>query len=86
MNDAQIRKLQSLTRNIDRYYGPAAKMSDAPVTFTAETLPGGQVLFSATNNNDLRWYETCYTFHAFIGPRGGVRQYEGNIRAALLAY
>lgn len=84
MNDAQKRRLQSLTRNIDRYYGPARKINEAPFTFAAEALPSGTILFTATNNNGLRWYETTYTFHALIGPRGGVKKYAGNIRTSLV--
>lgn len=85
MNKSQIHKLQILTNRIQRYH---QIFKDGVMSYRIILLPDGAVNFVATNIHGgegggggcLRWYETTRNYFAIIGTRGGVRQYEGNIK------
>jgi hypothetical protein len=37
-------------------------------------------LFAATNiHGDLAWFQNTADFFAIVGPRGGIKKYEGNM-------
>ena len=75
LNPSQVRKIQMLTNRINKYFG-AVNGNEGRMSFEVETLPGGAVMLSAANNNDLRWFETWHHFLIIIGPRGGVERFE----------
>lgn len=77
MNANQKRKLQWLTSKIQAEYG---RESNGLFSFEVTEAAGNTLVFCASNTTGLRWFQTWYSFHAVIGVRGGVRQYQGNIK------
>jgi hypothetical protein len=74
MNAKQISAIRRATNLLSRFY------ETARLSFKVEELPGGSMLFTATTaNSDVRWFEKHYNFFAIVGPRGGIRKYEGNM-------
>lgn len=84
MNKAQKKCLQRLTQRI-QFLHDRIKYDGRMAYRITETEAGGLV-FSARNaggegsGGGLRWFETTRDFYAIIGPKGGVRKYEGNIQ------
>lgn len=74
MNAKQISAIRRATNLLSNFY------TTARLSFTAEKLADGSILFAASNiYTEPRWFETSYTFYAIVGPRGGIRKYEGNM-------
>ncbi len=74
MNAKQISAIRHATNLLSKFY------ETARLSFMVEELPNGSMLFMATNvESDLRWFETHRNFFAIVGPRGGIRKYEGNM-------
>lgn len=75
MNKKQTIAVQWLTNKINDLH------HDGDFTFSVSVDEYDSILFSATNvYGDLRWFETTSDFYAFIGPRGGIKKYMGNIK------
>lgn len=84
LTKAQTRKLQYLTEQLERYH---KIFKDGVMSYRITVLECGSVNFVGTNlyggagaGGSLRWYESTHNYFAIIGVRGGLRQYEGNIK------
>lgn len=76
MNPAQKAKIVALSNYFDDI------CIDGKMSFTAEQCKDGAILFSATNiHSDLLWFEATKDFYGFVGKRGGVTQYAGNLKS-----
>lgn len=76
MNTQQTAALRVATLRLQR------RCHEGALSFNVEQLDGGSLLLAATNiHGDLRWFETAQDFYAVVGPRGGIRQYAGNLNA-----
>ena len=74
MNAKQISAIRRATNYLSQIY------TTTRLSFQVEELPNGYMLFMATNvDSDLRWFETHFSFFGIVGPRGGIRKYEGNM-------
>lgn len=74
MNAKQISAIRRATNLLSKFY------TRARLSFTTERLADGSILFAATNiYSDLGLFETSYSFYGIVGPRGGIRKYEGNM-------
>jgi hypothetical protein len=50
------------------------------LSFTVQELGNDKLLFAATNiHGDLAWFQKTADFFAIVGPRGGIKKYEGNM-------
>lgn len=79
MKPSQIKALTRLTNRISTQHKEMHHDGDIVFRIQPCGAESEALVFTATNNSGLRWFETFYSYFAIIGPRGAVDKYEGNI-------
>ncbi len=79
LSSAQVRKLNWITNRIDRI---AKSCREPAMIYRLEPCKDGKsFVFVATNATDERpWHEALRNCFAILGPNGGIKQYDGNIK------
>jgi hypothetical protein len=83
MTPKQIQRIQHITNQMQLYYG-ASKVSSGGMSFTAEEFESGTVMLFATNNSDLRWFDTHFSCYVLITKQGGISRYDGSMNPKLV--
>lgn len=53
---------------------------EGSLSFYVEQINETSLLFVATNvYGDLGWFQKTSDFYAIVGPRGGIKKYDGNM-------
>lgn len=74
MNAKQQSAIRRATNLLSRSY------HQGRLSFSVQQINETSLLFVATNvYGDLGWWQKTADFYAIVGPRGGIKKYEGNM-------
>jgi len=74
MNAKQQSAIRRATNLLSRCY------HQGRLSFKVEQISEDAILFTATNiHGDLDWWQKTADFFAIVGPRGGIKKYDGNM-------
>lgn len=73
MNRSQRTTIECLTTNMQQ---AAPYLSREHMIFTIQPLENGFMVCGVTDCETMAWHQSTFQALAFVGPRGGVRNYK----------
>lgn len=88
LSPSQVKTIKRITNQTHKYYGSSsAGTVNNAMSFRIgdSAFPDGSVMLVCGNaESGLRWFETHHHAVVIIGPKGGIKYFDGDMKRSLI--